>query len=106
MLDMAMTTALQRIVPQARSEEEAHSALKIALIVGVTPSILVGVAAMLLAGELAPLVNAGSAAAARMATAHLIFPPALPPWTLIQRATSADGARAEERLEGEKGGTT
>ncbi len=92
-VDLAMRTALQRIIPQAKTEVEVHSALKIALLVGVLPSILIAVVIFTFAPSLAELVNAGPAETAKMEMAVRIFAPALPLWTFIEVTTSAVRAR-------------
>jgi O-antigen/teichoic acid export membrane protein len=92
-VDLAMTRAMQRVIPRTRSESEALSALKVAFILGLLPSIAVAAAAIAFAGELAALVNAGPRETARMALAVTIFAPALPLWTFIELATAAARAR-------------
>lgn len=92
-VDLAITRALQRVIPQSRSEQEVLAALKAALLLGVVPSIVVAVLVIVFAGDLAGLVNAGPREAADMRVAIIIFAPGLPLWTFIELATSAARAR-------------
>lgn len=93
LVDFAMPSALQRVVPQAESDADAHAAVRLALLVGLLPSIAIAAAAMIYADTLAGLVNAGPEQAASMTTAIVIFAPALPLWTFIEIATAAARAR-------------
>ena len=92
-VDLAMTTALQRVVPSADSETRAHSALKLALIVGVLPSLLIALGATLAARPLAALVNAAPEDQSSLVLAIALFAWALPLWTFVEVATSAIRAR-------------
>ncbi|WP_300534809.1 polysaccharide biosynthesis protein [Sphingosinicella sp.] len=91
--DLAITRALQRVIPQSRSEREVLAALKAALLLGVVPSIIVAALVMAFAGDLAALVNAGPREAADMRLAILIFAPGLPLWSFIELVTAAARAR-------------
>lgn len=92
-VDLAMTTALQRVVPSADNETRAHSALKLALIVGVLPSLLIALGATLAARPLAALVNAAPDDRSSLVLAIALFAWALPLWTFVEIATSAVRAR-------------
>lgn len=92
-VDMGFTSALQRVIPQADSETRAHAALKLALIVGVLPSLLIAIVASLAAYPLAQLVNVAPADRPALATGIMIFAWALPLWTFVEIATSALRAR-------------
>lgn len=100
--DLGMTGALQRTVPQARHEAEAVAALRAALLFGVTPCLLLAIAAAIAAPVVAPLLNVAAADAGRVTDAIRIFAWALPLWAFIEIATSALRARrvfgAEIRL--------
>jgi O-antigen/teichoic acid export membrane protein len=100
--DLGMTSSLQRIVPQARSEREAVAALRAALVMGVAPCLLIAALASLLAPEVAPLFNVAAADQAGLVSAIRLFAWALPLWALVEVATSALRARrlfgAEIRL--------
>ena len=91
-LDMGFTGALQRVVPQA-DEARAHAALKIALVIGVAPSLAVAAAVTLAARPLAGLISAAPHDQAQLAVAVALFAWALPLWTFVEVATSALRAR-------------
>jgi O-antigen/teichoic acid export membrane protein len=92
-VDMGFTSALQRVIPQADSETREHAALKLALVIGVVPSLLIAIAASLAAQPLAELVNVAPADRPALATGIMIFAWALPLWTFVEIATSALRAR-------------
>ena len=82
--DLGMTSAMQRVVPQARSEAEAVSALRSALLLGVGPCIVVAALVSAGAGQVAPLF---------LVSAIRLFAWALPLWAFVEIATSALRAR-------------
>lgn len=92
-VDMGFTSALQRVVPQADSETRAHATLKLALIVGVLPSLLIAVVASLAAAPLATFVNVAPADRPGLVMGIALFAWALPLWTFVEIATSALRAR-------------
>jgi O-antigen/teichoic acid export membrane protein len=100
--DLGMTSSLQRVVPQAKTEAEAVAALRAALAIGVLPCLVLAIAAFLGAAQIAPLVNVAAGDAGRVADAIRIFAWALPLWAFVEIATSALRARrvfgAEIRL--------
>jgi O-antigen/teichoic acid export membrane protein len=87
--DLGMTSAMQRVVPQTKSEAEAVSALRSALLLGVGPCILVALAASIGAPYVATLFNAAEADAAFLVEAVRVFAWALPLWAFVEIATSA-----------------
>lgn len=91
-VDLAMTIALQRIVP-AEDDKGAHGAVKAALLIGVVPSIMVALAASLSADRIAPLIHVAAADRADLPLAIRLFAWALPLWTFVEIATSAARAR-------------
>ncbi len=93
LLDLSMTSALQRLVPTSRSEEEAHSAVKLALLITLIPTLLVALIVSLNAELVASLFSAAPEDEARLPTAIALFIWALPLWTFIEVATSAARAR-------------
>jgi O-antigen/teichoic acid export membrane protein len=93
LLDLAMTNALQRVVPQQTSEEDAHAAVKFALILSVGLTALVALIISLSAGYLAPLLSAAPKDQERLPYAIALFAWALPLWTFVEVATSAARAR-------------
>ena len=92
-LDLSMTSALQRIVPTRESEALAHGAVKLALLVTVLPATAVAALVSLNAGAVATLFSAAPADQARLPTAIALFAWALPLWTFVEVATSAARAR-------------
>lgn len=91
-IDLSMTQALQRIVP-TESEEDAHAAVRFALLVSVIPAALLALGATLFAEPLAALLSADPADQAQLPLAIAIFAWALPLWTFVEVATSAARAR-------------
>jgi O-antigen/teichoic acid export membrane protein len=92
-LDLSMTSALQRIVPTRENEALAHGAVKLALIVTVVPATVVAALVSLNAGWVATHFSAAPADAAHLPVAIALFVWALPLWTFIEVATSAARAR-------------
>lgn len=92
LVDLSLTSALQRIVP-TRDEEQAHGAVRLALLVTVVPAILIAAIVAWQAPALAGLVAASPEDTASLPTAIAIFAWALPLWTFIEIATSAARAR-------------
>lgn len=91
--DLGMTSALQRVVPQAQDEQEAVAALRYALIAGVGPCVVIALAASLGAGWLAQIVNVAASDRAHLATGIALFAWALPLWAFVEIGTSAVRAR-------------
>ena len=91
--DLGMTSALQRTVPQARSEEEAVAALRAALLLGVGPCLLLAALASAGAGWIAGFVNVAAADRPGLAGDIALFAWALPLWALVEVGTSALRAR-------------
>ena len=100
--DLGMTSALQRVVPQAHDEAEELAALKAAFVAGVLPCTLVALAASVAAPWLAGYVNVAAEDARLVAPAIALFAWALPLWAFVEIATSALRAKqlfgAEIRL--------
>ena len=100
--DLGMTSALQRVVPQAQGEAEELSALKAAFVGGVGPCAAVALAASVAAPWLAGFVNVAAADRHLVAPAIALFAWALPLWAFVEIATSALRAKqlfgAEIRL--------
>lgn len=93
LLDLAMTAALQRVVPAARDEAEAHGAVRFALIAALLPSTLAAVLIAVSADEIALLLSAAPEDRATLPFTIALFAPALPLWVFIEVATSAARAR-------------
>jgi O-antigen/teichoic acid export membrane protein len=92
-IDLGMSSALQRAVPTARSEEQAHGAVKFALLVTVVPAFLVAVLVALNADALAGIFAAAPEDRETVPQAIRIFVWTLPLWTFVEVATSAVRAR-------------
>jgi O-antigen/teichoic acid export membrane protein len=92
-VDLSMTSALQRIVPTADAEEQAHGAVKFALLASVLPAALVAALATLNADTIAALISAAPEDRKTLPQAIRLFVWALPLWTFIEVATSAARAR-------------
>jgi O-antigen/teichoic acid export membrane protein len=92
LVDLSLTSALQRIVPTV-DEPEAHQAVKSALVVAVLPSILVAALVSLNAGHVATLFSAAPEDLLTLPRAVAWFAWGLPLWAFIEVATSAARAR-------------
>lgn len=91
--DLAMTSVLQRVVPQARNEEEAHAAVKVAILVILATTVPLAALGSLAAPWLAKVVNAAPKDQETLALAIGLFAWALPLWTFMEVAGSAMRAR-------------
>jgi O-antigen/teichoic acid export membrane protein len=91
-VDLSLTSALQRLVPTG-DEEEAHAAVKAALLVTVLPAAAIALLVTLNAGWVASFFHAAPADKAILPTAIALFAWGLPLWTFIEIATSAARAR-------------
>ncbi|ABQ67670.1 lipopolysaccharide biosynthesis protein [Rhizorhabdus wittichii] len=91
--DMGMTSALQRVVPQARDDAERAAALRQAMLLGLGPCILIALLVSLGAHRIAEVVNVAAKDRDELATGIAIFAWALPFWAYVEIATSALRAR-------------
>ncbi len=91
--DYAMTTTLQRFVPAAKTEEEAHSAVKIALIVSTGLGLALAMILYFLAPYIAGFINAGPAEEEKLSTIIRLYVWSLPLWTFVESATATVRAR-------------
>ncbi len=100
--DLGMTTALQRTVPQAKTEREASHSLRAALMLGVAPCFIIALIISFNAPHLTHVFNASASDQALLSHAIQLFVWSLPLWAFIEIATSALRARrvfgAEVRL--------
>ncbi len=92
-VDLSMTQALQRVVPAADGEEQAHAAVKLALLMALVPAAIAAALIVLFAEQIAPLLSAAPEDRASLPTAIALFAPALPLWVFVEVATSAARAR-------------
>ncbi|MCH8685220.1 lipopolysaccharide biosynthesis protein [Pedomonas mirosovicensis] len=91
--DLAMTTVLQRTVPQAKTEEEAHASLKVALLLILGITVPLAALGSIAAPWLAKVVNAAPKDQPTLALAIGLFVWTLPLWTFLEVAGSAMRAR-------------
>jgi O-antigen/teichoic acid export membrane protein len=91
--DLGMTSALQRVVPQARGEGEAVAALRWALVLGVGPCLVVAAIASAAAPWLGELINVAADDRGHLVTGIALFAWALPLWAFVEIGTSALRAR-------------
>src|SRR3546814_9606148 len=84
-----MTDALQRTLPQARTEEDAVGLLRAALVLGVMPATLIAAVASVAAPLIAPLFNVAASDQAVLVTAIRLFAWGLPLWAFIALSTAA-----------------
>ncbi len=92
-LDLAMTHALQRVVPAQEREAHAHGAVKLALLIALIPSSLAALLVTLNATAIANVFSAAPEDAARLPAAIGFFVWALPLWSFVEVATAAARAR-------------
>ena len=91
--DLGMTSALQRVVPQASSDTDRAIALRQAMTIGVIPCLAIALAASIAAHDIAALVNVAPKDRDRLATGIRLFACALPLWAYVEISTSALRAR-------------
>ncbi len=100
--NLGMTSALQRTVPQAKTEHEAVAALRAAFLLGVGPCLCLAGLASLFAQDLTHIFNAAPEDVGKLAHFIAVFAWSLPLWAFVEVATSALRARrvfgAEIRL--------
>ncbi|HEX6376895.1 MAG TPA: lipopolysaccharide biosynthesis protein [Allosphingosinicella sp.] len=92
LVDLSLTSALQRIVPTG-DEEGAHAAVKAALLVTVLPAAAIALLVTLNAEWVASFFSAAPVDKAILPTTVAIFAWGLPLWTFVEIATSAARAR-------------
>jgi O-antigen/teichoic acid export membrane protein len=92
-VDLSMTSALQRIVPAGESDARAHGFVKAALLLSVLPAIAIAALVTLNAPAVAGLFSAAPEDVERLPAMVALFIWALPLWTFIEVATSAARAR-------------
>lgn len=91
--DLGMTSALQRVVPQAKDDAERARALRHAMLFGVVPCILIALGISLCAHWIADIVNVAAKDRDNLATGIALFAWALPFWAYVEISTSALRAR-------------
>lgn len=91
--DLGMTSALQRVVPRAADERAAATALRLAMIIGVTPNIAIALFVTLFAPQLTHIFNVAATDQDELVHAMQLFSWALPLWAFIEISTAALRAR-------------
>ncbi|MEA3011251.1 MAG: hypothetical protein QOJ91_2943 [Sphingomonadales bacterium] len=92
LVDLSLTSALQRIVP-TEDDETAHGAVKAAFLLTVLPAALIALLVTLNAHWVAGFFSAAAKDKASLPQAVALFAWGLPLWTFIEIATSAARAR-------------
>lgn len=93
LVELSMTSALQRVVPAQESEGNAHGAVKFALLVAVIPAVMIAAVIAWNAHSIAGLFSVAPEDRESLPQAVAIFAWALPLWTFVEVATSAARAR-------------
>lgn len=101
-LDLGMTSALQRTVPQAGNDRNATASLRAAMILGILPCLIAAALVTIYAADVALFFNVAPKDAPLLVPALRLFVWAMPLWALVEIATSSLRARqvfgAEIRL--------
>ncbi len=87
--DLAMTAALQRVLPRMEEAEARATVVKAAFVLGVVPCFVLALIISLNAGQLAPLFNVADKDLAQLEIGITLFIWALPLWAGLEIATSA-----------------
>lgn len=87
--DLGMTSALQRLVPKAESRGKQSAILRVALLVGIVPCLIVAVVLTFAAADLAPLVSVAPADRPLVVPAIILFAWAVPLWAAVEILTAA-----------------
>ncbi len=87
--DLAMTAALQRLLPKANEAEARAVILKSVFIIGVLPSLVIAAVLFVAAPQIVPLFNVADKDLGQLETAIRIFVWALPLWATLEITTSA-----------------
>ena len=87
--DLGMTSALQRMVPQAGNVAARTRILRLAVVIGLVPCTVVALAAFLMADQLAEYMNVAAQDRAMLVDHIRLFSAALPLWAFVEIATSA-----------------
>jgi O-antigen/teichoic acid export membrane protein len=87
--DLGMTSAMQRVVPQAGSAQGEVSALRASFLLALLPCTVIAFAVFMMAAPVAAFFNAAEADAANAVQAVRWFIWALPLWAFVEISTSA-----------------
>ena len=92
-VDLSMTSALQRVVPAEPSEARVHALVKWALILSVAPALAIALLVSLNPGPVAALFSAAPEDRGDLPAMVALLVWALPVWTFVEVALSAVRAR-------------
>ncbi len=87
--ELAMTAALQRILPKEKDEELRAGIVKSAFIIGILPCTLAAAIFSTFADKFAPLFNVAESDLAQLELAIAIFAWSLPLWAMLEITTGA-----------------
>jgi O-antigen/teichoic acid export membrane protein len=87
--DLGMTSAMQRVIPQARSPEEEASALRASFLLALVPCVIIAGIISVMAAPVATLFNMSDADSRHAVEAVRLFIWALPLWAFVEISTSA-----------------
>lgn len=87
--DLGMTSAMQRVVPQAGTPEREASALRASFLFALVPCVLIALVISIMAAPVATLFNMSEGDAGKAVTAVRWFVWALPLWAFVEISTSA-----------------
>lgn len=92
-INLSLPMALQRLIPVAEDEAQAHAVVKFALLASVLPAFVVAAALALLSDSIAQIFTAEAGQRQGLAQGIALFSWALPLWTFVEVATAAVRAR-------------
>ena len=87
--DLAMTAALQRVLPRTNEETARATVIKAAFLLGLTPCLLLACIISFSAASIAPLFNVAENDLDQLELAISLFAWALPLWAALEISTSA-----------------
>jgi len=93
LFDLSMLQALQRVVTTARTEKEAHAAVKFALLATIIPASLCALVISVMAIPVSMIFSVSVEQAPQLPLAIALFAWTLPLWILLEVATAAARAR-------------
>jgi O-antigen/teichoic acid export membrane protein len=89
LVDLAMTAALQRLLPRVGEAEARAAIIKGAFVLGVIPGLVLALGLSIAAPVIVPLFNVADKDLAQLETAIRLFAWAIPLWAAVEVATSA-----------------
>jgi O-antigen/teichoic acid export membrane protein len=91
--DLGMTSALQRVIPQARSDAARADALRNALLWSLSPCTVIAILVSFFAPYIGQVINVSADDKPGLVTGIAVFAWALPLWAFLEVSTSALRAR-------------